>query len=194
MNNINAFLYLNQIFPFWTDEREREREREEGIRKFHPRCSLYLNILFRCKYFSYRRRIQIRSMQDPVVQTQTKFWTVRKKYFTKITNWKSLCCLSLLSTVYLLCIVETACHRKFPNFVMIVIFRYLGENPELNALLKMPTFVTVNVRWLRGKTREHWIQVCLGFEWLMKFSWKHTRVGSEVGVKFLDKISAEMEI
>ena len=24
-------------------------------------------------------------------------------------------------------------------FVMIVIFRYLGENPELNALLKMPS-------------------------------------------------------
>ena len=170
MNNINAFLYLNQIFSFLD---RKESERKEGIRKFHPRCSLYLNILFRCKYFSYRRRIQIRSMQDPSpVQTQTKYWTARKKYFTKITNWKSLSCLCLLS----LCIVETACYRKFPNFVMIVIFRYLGENPELNALLKMPPFVTVNVRWLRGKTREHWIQVCLGFKWLMNSGWKHTRV------------------
>ena len=38
--------------------------------------------------------------------------------------------------MYLLFIVETACYRKFPNFVMIVIFRYLGENPELNALFE----------------------------------------------------------
>ena len=75
--------------------------------------------------------------------------------------------------------------------VMIVIFRYLGENPELNALLKMPSICYCQCEMASRKNQRTLDTSLPGLQMIDEL-WLETYSGC--GVKFLDKISAEMEI